>query len=158
MCLDRGRKASIIESENWKLNFQPPAIDSTLSTMNTRLFPPGTFKTRLGNNNDSQIRGGTCPFLARKPIAVGRYLTLVLSSNIIYILQNKRILIHLNSKTHMDSINHHGLSFECHSIEFSPNQPNQFCVAGLTNMQIFTINPEEGTISKNAAITYSNRS
>ena len=131
-------------------------LDTNLTTLSLRLFPPGTFKTRLASSNDNQIRD-TSPFLVRKPIAVGRTLTLVLSSTTVNVVENKRILVHLNSKTNMDAINHHGLNFECHSIEFSPNQPNQFCVAGLTNMQVFTINPEDGTIGKHAAITYSNR-
>lgn len=156
LCMDRGRKASIIESENWRLNFQPPVLDCSLSTLALRLFPPGTFKTRLNTNNDNQIRD-TSPFLVRKPIAVGRTLTLVLSSTTINVIQNKRIFVHLSNKTNMDAINHHGLNFECHSIEFCPNQPNQFCVAGLTSLQVLTINPEDGTIGKHAAFTYSNR-
>jgi hypothetical protein len=123
--------------------------------LNARLFPQNSFKTRL-NNNENQLRE-ISPMICRKPIAVGKTLTLVLSSTTVNVLQNKRILVHLNTKTNLEAINHHGLNFECHSIEFCPNVPTQFCVAGLQNMIVLSINPEDGTISKHPAIAYTNR-
>jgi hypothetical protein len=49
--------------------------------------------------------------------------------------------------TNFPNLNQHSLTFDIHTIDFSPLDPFTFCAAGLHNINLLTINGE-GQISK----------
>lgn len=127
-----------------------------LVDFSVRPFPPNSFKTRLNAEGRDVALGS--PMIYRKPIAVSPSLTLILNSTLLYVFKNKSLLTHLALKSQLEQANQHGLAFEGHSVEFCPNNPNQFCVAGLHSMHVLTINPEDGTVGKaTPLVTFTNR-
>lgn len=141
------KSKALTNVDRWGLNFVSSQAYKLPQGNAFRIHNSGSFTFEIRREN--AINNMSCVLIKKNVASNNKYLLLA-SSTEISVFSLEKVLMCVSEMKTMPGYNahsRHSLSFEVHSLDFSPIDKSLFCASGLHNLALLNIN-NEGQISR----------